>query len=293
MTRIAVTGHASLDHVAMLDGSPKAGCTTTILRRPRDAWPRLGGSPAYVAAALVAAGLPDAFPVSWIGDDPEGKNYRAQLARNAIPDDGVAIIDRMRTPVAVLAYEPDGGCICLYDPSSTEGVTLSQGQRQLLSGSDWVCVTIGPRSSTEAALGCIGDDSCLAWIVKHDPRSMPVALAARIAARADLIFASRAERTFLREAMAQESDTRPERIVIETQGGSGALVSRYDKEVFVEASPMDVSDPTGAGDTFAGGVLAALVKGERDPTEIVRAGHRAARAMLAARRDTQMESDAL
>ena len=59
MTKIAITGYASLDHVAILNGAPEAGRTTTILRRPGDAWPRLGGSPAYVAAALVASGVPD------------------------------------------------------------------------------------------------------------------------------------------------------------------------------------------------------------------------------------------
>jgi ribokinase len=121
---------------------------------------------------------------------------------------------------------------------------------------------------------------------------MPLALAVRIAGRADLIVASKVERVFLLEAMARAVDARPGQIVIETQGGSGALLRRGDKEVFVEASPIEVSDPTGAGDTFAAGVLAALVKGERDPTEIVSAGHRAAKAMLSARRDAQMESDA-
>lgn len=289
MTRIAITGHASLDHVAMLDDAPGAGRTTTILRRPRDAWPRLGGSPAYVAAALVGAGLPDAFPVCWIGSDAEGADYRAQLARRNIPDAGVAIVDRMRTPVAVLAYEPDGGCICLYDPGSAEGSALSQRQRELLSASDWVCVTVGPRSATEAAMDCIGDDTGLAWVVKNDPRSMPIALAARIAARADLIIASKAERAFLHEAISATM-LRPETIVIETQGGSGAMLTREGKETFVDALTIEVGDPTGAGDTFAGGVIAALATGERDPAAILSAGHHAAAALLSARRHAEKES---
>ena len=290
MTRIAITGYASLDHVAMLDGAPRAGRTTTILQRPRGAWPRLGGSPAYLAAALVAAGLPDAFPICWIGDDAEGADYRSQLARKNIPDAGVAVVDRMRTPVAVLAYEPDGGCICLYDPGSAEGSTLSDRQRELLSASDWVCVTIGPRPTTEAAMDGIGDHTRLAWVVKNDPRSMPISLAARIAARADLIIASKAERAFLHEAISAAAALRPGTIVIETQGRSGALLRRDGKETFVDAAAIEVSDPTGAGDTFAGGVLAALAGGERDPAAILKAGHHAAAALLSARHDAEKES---
>ena len=53
---IVVTGYASLDYAVRLDRAPRADRTATILSRPRE-WPRLGGSPAYVAGALVAAGV--------------------------------------------------------------------------------------------------------------------------------------------------------------------------------------------------------------------------------------------
>ncbi|MGO4840766.1 PfkB family carbohydrate kinase, partial [Rhizobiaceae sp. 2RAB30] len=140
---IAITGYASLDHVAMLDGTPRAGRTTTILDRPENAWPRLGGGPAYVAAALVANGVAKAHPVSWIGDDEAGETYRRQLALGRIPDDGLAIVAGARTPVSILAYEPDGGCICLYDPGMPKGLTLTEAQRDLVGRADWVCVMIG------------------------------------------------------------------------------------------------------------------------------------------------------
>lgn len=290
MTKIAITGYASLDHVAILNGTPEAGRTTTILRRPSDAWPRLGGSPAYVAAALVVSGVPDAFPICWVGEDAEGADYRMRLTRSRIPDAGVTASAGLRTPVAVLAYEPDGGCICLYDPGSMEDLNFSERQRDLLSTSDWTCITIGPKLATETALRTVGQKTRLAWVVKHDPRAMPISLATRIAERCDLIITSKAERAFLDEAMATATALRPGLIVIETQGGSGALLRRDGKETFVDTPIIDVSDPTGAGDTFAGGVLAALVKGECNPAEILMAGHRAAAALLSARRDAEKEN---
>jgi ribokinase len=79
-------------------------------------------------------------------------------------------------------------------------------------------------------------------------------------------------------------------MLIETHGRSGALVKAGGVEHFVSAEPIVASDPTGAGDTFAGGVLAAIVNGEADIITAVQAGHRAARALLERRGKSKSES---
>jgi len=286
---IAITGYASLDHVAMLDGVPRPGRTTTILDRPENAWPRLGGSPAYVAAALVASGMADAYPVSWIGDDEAGNTYRGQLAERSIPASGLAVVEGARTPVAILAYEPEGGCLCLYDPGMPKGLTLSDAQQALIARADWVCVTVGPPDATSAVLETIRPGTKLAWVVKHDPRAMPVALATRLAVRADLICCSQAERAFVGEVLPS-AGLRSDQILIETQGGKGAALTRGGETIAVATTPIAISDPTGAGDTFAGGVLAALAGGATDPATILQAGHHAAATLLSGRRTIEMES---
>lgn len=285
---IVVTGYASLDHVAVLDGSPQPGRTTTILGRPENAWPRLGGAPAYVTSALAANGVADAYPVSWIGNDAGGDTYRSQLAERGIPAAGLAVIEGARTPVAVLAYEPDGGCFCLYDPGMPAGLTLVDAQRNLVARADWVCVTIGPPRATEAVLENLRPETKLAWVVKHDPRALSMPLARELAGRSDLICCSRAERAFVDDMLPAEP--RERQILIETQGGAGATLTRDGMTSFVPATPIALSDPTGAGDTFAGGVLAALAGGATEPAVILQAGHRAAAALLGVRRTIEMES---
>lgn len=282
MSRVAVIGYASLDHVAMLDGLPRAGRTTTIVDRPDGAWPRLGGSPAYVAGALVANGVADAFPVSWIGDDTGGEIYRGQLAARGIAEDGIAVVPASRTPASVMAYLPDGGCACLYDPGLTDAPGLTPAQERLISRADWLCVTIGPAAATEAALAAMSADARLCWVVKHDPRAMPPSLATRMASRADAIFCSQSERSFVGEALAGRP-ARAGQALIETHGGEGATLLRDGHEWFAKANALTIADPTGAGDSFAGGALAALVKGESDPLTILDAGHAAAHAVLAPR----------
>ena len=128
MSRIAITGYASLDHVAILDGVPAPGVTTTIIERPADAWPRLGGSPAYVASALVAAGLEDVVPISWVGPDEAGAEYCRRLQQQRVRCDGIETLPGTQTPVTILGYEPAGGCICLYDPGAQHDPVLSDRQ---------------------------------------------------------------------------------------------------------------------------------------------------------------------
>jgi ribokinase len=280
---IAIIGYASLDHVAMLDSVPRPGRTSTILARPTNAWPRLGGSPAYVAGALAAAGVADARPVSWIGSDEAGDAYLAQLRDKGVLVDAMARVPDARTPMAVLAYDPDGGCCCLYDPGMPKDLALTRTQRDIVARADWLCVTIGPTRATLAALDALNPSARLAWVVKDDPRALPPDLAARLAGRADVICHSRAERGFVEAAFRTTLGSRPDRIVIETLGGDGATVSQGGTSLSVATVPFETPDPTGAGDTFAGGVIAALAAGETDLIAVVEAGHEAAAALLRSR----------
>lgn len=291
MTRIAITGYASLDHVVMLDGIPAPGRTTTIVDRPEEAWPRLGGSPAYVAAALAKGGVDAASPVTWVGDDEAGLSFRRHLDACHVATDGIAAIPGARTPMAILAYEPGGGCLCLYHPAIPGDLCLTQAQRRVVEQADWLCVTIGPTRATREALAALSAEAKLCWVVKDDPRAMPPDLAAALAVRADLICCSAAEAAFVERALAGCDKRRDGQMLIETRGGEGAQVSAGGATVFVASEPLDITDPTGAGDTFAGGALAALAGGGTDPVAIVKAGHAAAHALLSQRTAQQQESE--
>lgn len=283
MTRIAITGYASLDHVVMLDGIPAPGRTTTIVERPEQAWPRLGGSPAYVAAALAKGGVEKASPVTWVGEDEAGLDFCRHLQACGVGTDGIAAVPGARTPMAILAYEPDGGCLCLYHPAIPGDLALTQAQRRVIEQADWLCVTIGPTRATREALAALPPHAKLCWVVKDDPRAMPPDLAAALAARADLICCSAAEAAFVARALAGADRRRDGQMLIETRGGQGAQASAGGAAIFVASEPLDITDPTGAGDTFAGGALAALAGGGTDPVAIVEAGHAAARALLSQR----------
>jgi len=281
MSSVAITGYASLDYVVRLDRTPGADTTATILSRPLE-WPRLGGSPAYVAGTLVAAGVGDATPISWVGDDADGRRYREALAHRRVGVDGVAIRPG-RTPVCVLAYQPDGGCHCFYHPGLAEPPTLDAGQLELVADARWVCLTVGPAAATRQALAATRPDARLVWAVKADPRAVPADLAAAIAARADIVAASRAESAFAAAALSAAGPSRRPRLIVETRGADGVALTRDGLVSVFPVEPISVQDTTGAGDTFLGGFLAALIGGNERFEEAVASGARAAREMLAAR----------
>ncbi len=277
---IVVTGYASLDYVVRLDSAPQPDRTATILSRAAE-WPRLGGSPAYVAAALVVGGVRDAAPVSWVGDDAEGARYRDGIEAFGVRTDGIRVRPG-RTPICILAYQPDGRCHCLYDPGLTALADLDEGQRALIAEAKAICVTVGPTKATWEALRLARPDAMLVWAVKADPRAVPPDLAAALAARADIVVFSQGEAGFAAEAYATADKPARRRIDIETRGRNGVAFMRDGAASVFPVAPVEAEDSTGAGDTFIGGFLAAWME-TADPEQAVRAGVGAARALLVSR----------
>lgn len=280
MSGIAITGYASLDYVVRLDRTPVADTTATVLSRPQE-WPRLGGSPAYVARAVVAAGL-EATPISWVGDDVDGALYMDMLTLRGVSAEGVAIRPG-RTPICILAYQTDGGCHCFYHPLA-EPPALDTRQLEIIARARWVCLSVGPTEATREALAVASPDARLIWAVKADPRAVPPDLAAAIVARADIIAANRGESAFVAAALAAAGSSRPAQLIVETRGAAGVAVTRDGEVLVFPVEPVEVEDTTGAGDTFLGGFLASMAAGDERLETAVAAGARAARAMLVDRR---------
>jgi ribokinase len=283
--KIVVTGYASLDYAVRLDAAPAPDRTSTIVSRPQQ-WPRLGGSPAYAAAALAAGGAGDITPITWVGDDSDGALYRVALKRLGLRDDGIGVRPG-RTPICILAYEPGGGCHCLYDPGLPEPLDFDAAQRELIAAADCLCITVGPPEATRAALSLARPDARLVWAVKADPRAVPPDLATALASRAEIVVHSRGEAPFVAAAFAGIKTPRRGGIRVETHGRGGVAVTQGADTDFYPVDPIETEDSTGAGDTFLGGFLAAyVVRGEK-AADAVRAGVASVSALLAARLESE------
>lgn len=274
---IAVTGYASLDYSLLLETPARPGWTSRILSRPREAWPRPGGCPYYVASAMGAGGLP-ASVITWIGDDSMGQVYLQRCQHERIGLEGIHVSPGRSTLTSVLAYQESGECACLVDFGDVE-TAITPPQRSLLGACDVVCFTVGPPMASASLLSAMRPDARIAWVAKNDAESFPETLRHQLGERASFIFCNGAERAWIDEAVAGRQSPP---VIVQTNGEDPVLICRGDRVDQVRVSGLRVADATGAGDTLAGATLAALLSGA-DVTDAVATGCAAAHALLSMR----------
>ena len=280
MTRLAITGYASLDYPVRLAGMVEPDRTTRIAARSPAAWPRAGGCPAYAARAAARAGA-DAAPVTWIGGGPEGAIYLDRLGAD-VRRDGIAQLAVDRSPSALLVYQADGSCACLYDPAFAGQERLTDAQAACIASASHLAVSVGPPHLLGRILSLQAPGARLYWMAKDDPAAFPPAMAAELARTADVVFCNRAERALVGPTPA---------LVVETRGPAGAVLWRGERAEPFAAAPAGTStdgiDTTGAGDTLAGAFIAfemlAGFAAPEDAARALRAGLAAAASLLQGR----------
>lgn len=254
MGKVVICGYATMDYVVHTATS-FTGRGTVAMRTPRDEeWPRPGGAVLYAGRQLSAAGH-RTWPVTWIGADADGTRYRRAVGVAGVEAAGIVTLPDTPTTRCLMIYDPDGGHGCLLRAGKAG---LSPGQQVVMDGADLLVITAGPPDAAHALLAGLLRSTRLAWIVKPDPACFPPDLAQALAGRADWIFCNASERSWL--AGHRLSD-RAEQVLFETRGGDGVMVEEGAHTILLPVEPLTVTDPTGAGDSFAGATLAALLKG--------------------------------
>lgn len=282
MSELVVTGYASLDYVLRLDGDIAPG-RTTHAHRDESAWPRHGGCPSYIALAVVASGQ-TAAPVMWLGDDAEAHDQIAHLEAEGVSTHSIAQVTGARSPSAVMVYDARGDCSCLYDPGLENREALNPAQKSAIAGANYLCISVGPGSLTERILELRRPGTRLYWALKDDPSCFTKAIRTRLSEEADVIFCSASERELIGSTNA---------IIVQTQGATGVRVEVGGNIINLPVAPISANDTTGAGDTFAGGFIAAEMAGEATPEQAVQAGIRAASQLLQDRQGEVHDKDSV
>jgi ribokinase len=279
MRRVVVLGDVMVDVVTRLSGPVAPGSDSPA----RIAFEG-GGQAANTAAWLALAGAPVVL-VARVGEDAPGRTAVAELGALGV-DTRVAIDDERPTGTCVVLVASDGERTMFPDAGANEALVQGDLSDDLLVAGDHLHVAgyaLLRDGSRAAALSAIERAHAAGMSVSVDPSSaallsegprqlgkgvgmlLPNALeAAALTGHEDPVAAA--------QVLAGSF---PE--VVVKLGGEGALWTDGKELVRVDAEPAEVVDTTGAGDSFAAGLLAARLRGA-PPADALRAG-----CLLAAR----------
>lgn len=249
-----------------------------------------GGAESNVAAHCVHRGIPAAW-VSAVGDDALGRRVVAMIRRRGVDTRWVRV-DPSR-PTGVYFKDPGAGVLYYRRGSAASAMSEADLADVPIASADIVHASginlalSDSCSAMMAALLRIARESGVAvsFDVNFRPALWPVAEAGpaclAFAQRADTVFVGLDEARVLWgcETAAEVREVLTEPRLVVKDADRGATEFDGGDSVFVPALAVDVVEPVGAGDAFAGGYLAALVAG-RDARDRLAAGHRQAALVL-------------
>ena len=258
---------------------------------------RAAGAESNVAGHVAALGGGAAW-VSALGDDVLGRRVHQEIAAQGVDTRWVSFDATAPTgvffkdPGRGVSYYRAGSAASRMTPDAVARIPLEQAQVVHLSGitpalSDDCAAMIESVFERVAASGAL-----LSFDVNHRPGLWSVEDAAPVlrdlANRADIVFVGRDEAETL-WGRPSADDVRallpaPTRLIVK-DGDVGATEFSASGPVFVPAIPTDVVEPVGAGDAFAGGYLAGLLRGW-NVQECLRSGHERAHLVLQSTSDS-------
>lgn len=229
----------------------------------------VGGNAVNVAVNLRRAGHAAAY-FGAVGDDEEGLQTRAVLARLDVDVQSLRMIAGGRTSVTVIATDADGDRRFI---SEDFGVCRGYrpGEWDMLRLKTMVHVHIGwldDEGFTKCALAEAGVSVSQDLSVNAEPLNLsPEGLAIAFLS----CDGSEAEARNLMESTLE----RGARLAVIMRGSQGSLASSGDDVFHGSALPIAVSDTTGAGDSFIAGFISAHLAG-RPVARCLAQGHDAA-----------------
>lgn len=242
--KITVVGSVNLDLVASADRLPAPG--ETVMGGAFASHP--GGKGANQALAARRLGA-DVSLIAKVGRDANADEALALLKQDSVDLSGVHVSEVAPTGVALITVAPDGENQIVVAPGANAALTATDLPPRIegaLMGQHEV-----PLETLADAIA-----RCEGFVALNLAPAMETS--DTILRRADLLIVNETEADFYGEAKLLASGG----LVAITLGSRGAVLFRDGQEIARAAPPaVSVVDATGAGDTFCGALVVALLEG--------------------------------
>lgn len=260
---VLATGYPSLDHIARVSHSPTVGETARLHSRLQDH--TFGGCGANIAVGLARLGH-RAGAALVLGDDLHGAAYLAYLAQAGVDTDNCLCLSGEKTSHSYIFMNPAGQYQNFFFPGAADAWRGPLA----LTGLDryrFAVVTVGHLDYNYAFIQHMATANIpLVWVMKPDVYAYPAAMLREFLVRSRYLLLNHIEAdyilTTLKRAQLTDLLSNGPAVIVLTQGADGVtVVDRTGQHQVPAVPPQVVIDTTGAGDGFAAGFLAGLLRG--------------------------------
>ncbi|MEV8415421.1 sugar kinase [Streptomyces niveus] len=254
----------------------------------------VAGAESNVAMYLADHGVPARW-VSALGDDPFGRRVRERIAASDVDVSGVRtdpgrptglLVKNPGTESTGVHYYRTGSAASALGPPALDDPAVRDAALVHLTGIT-PALSASCRALVDRAL-CPERPYAVSFDVNHRPalwRDEPAAeVLLSLAARADLVLVGLDEAQALWGPALTSADAvralLPQPRVLVVKDGARAATAYVGRGTYTVPAPkVRVVEPVGAGDAFAGGFLAGLLRYD-DPVRALRLGHLTAASAL-------------
>ena len=256
---IHVVGHTAVDHISKVHHLPQPNQSTHITDRQVF----FGGGAANIAAGIATLGESVTLH-SCVGDDFRGSDYEKWMDRLGVGRQFFEV-PGTHTPTAFMFTDEAGDQMTFFEWGASKAFATSEAPALPLVHMATADPEFNCRVAEKSEFVSFDPGQDVFWYTKEQLES--------IIGNADILFANQHEVRQMcttldvtREALISQVS-----LAIFTMSGEGSMLYTGGKEHFIPAVPVTLCDPTGAGDSYRAGFLAAHVRGY-DPLTCCRIG---------------------
>lgn len=282
--RVYVIGNVAVDETISVSSLPEAGASLLGREESRD----LGGKGANQAVVCGRCGLPTTL-ISAVGDDFRADMIRDQLAAEPV-ECRLTRIERTASDFSIIFTTPDGENAIVTTTDAAEALSLPEALEGLAGAAAGDVAVLQGNLSEAVTRGVLEAARDRGIVTAFNPSPLRPYFAG-FWPLVDLAFLNQGESLSLTgtegKAAAEKLLAAGVRQVVLTAGGEGAFLAGADGFSAVPASPAEVLDTTGAGDTFMAVAIASAGLRQVPLDERALSHASAASALTVSRRGTR------